>query len=194
MPGFILRHQQHFKTVLAQPCACQVLNQHNLWPLGDQLARGAYSLFYAVDRMLAQDLKVNQVGGNNIAGGQCMTDMKLRNARRYDAASFRMSHHRIAEIFRRGVCRFHLAHNAEAMLPLRRLTRKPAQYGSAPFKLAVIRNPLTDCPMMRRRHDAAGPFTGLGVIRELDGIEAPDVNAEAAHREFRSAVASMSKH
>jgi hypothetical protein len=32
------------------------------------------------------------------------------------------------------------------------------------------------------------------VVRELNGIEGPDVDAEAAHREFRSAVASMSKN
>ncbi len=194
MPGFIFRHQQHLKTVLAQPCACQVFNQYNLRPLGDQLARGAYSLFYAVNRMLAQDLQFNQVGGNNIAGGQCMTNMELRNARRYDAAFFRMSHHRIAEIFRRGVCRFHLAHNAEDMLPLLRRTQIAAQYGIAAFKLVYFRDTLNDFRQMRRRHHAAGPFSVLGMIRELDGIERPDVGPEAAHRKFRSAVASMSKN
>ena len=57
-----------------------------------------------------------------------------------------------------------------------------------------IGNALHHLGEVRRRHHAAGPFAILRVVRELNGIEGPDVDAEAAHREFRSAVASMSKN
>ena len=122
-----------------------------------------------------------------------MTDMKLRNARRYDAAFSGCPITGSQKYFAAGFAAFTGA-QCRGYVPLLRRSQIAAQYGIAAFKLVDIRNPLNDFRQMRRRHHAAGPFTVLGVIRKLDGIEGPDVNAEAAHREFRSAVASMSKH
>ena len=61
-------------------------------------------------------------------------------------------------------------------------------------QLVDVGNALDDLRQVRRRHHTAGPFAVLRMVRELYGIEGPDINAEAAHREFRSAVASMSKN
>lgn len=69
-----------------------------------------------------------------------------------------------------------------------------AQYRIAALQLIDIGNPLHDFGQMRRRHDAAGPFSVLRMVGELNGIEGPDVGAETAHRKFSGAVARMAKH
>ena len=47
---------------------------------------------------------------------------------------------------------------------------------------------------MRRRHDAAGPFAVLRMVRELYGIQEIDIGAQTAHRKFGGTVAGMAKH
>ena len=37
VPGFVFCHQQHFKTITADSRTRQMLHQHDLWPLRDQL-------------------------------------------------------------------------------------------------------------------------------------------------------------
>src|SRR5699024_12338533 len=44
---------------------------------------------------------------------------------------------------------------------------------------------------MAGRHHAASPFAVLGVIRKLNGVQRPDVRAQAAHRKLCRTVTRM---
>ena len=144
--------------------------------------------------MTAQDLQLNQIRRNNIAGRQRIAHVELRHARRDDAALLRVTHHRIAKIFRRRIGRLNLTHDTEDMLSLLSGAKIAAQYRIAGLQLVDIGNALNDLRQMRRRHDAAGPFAVLRMVRELYGIQGPDIGAQTTHRKFGGTVAGMAKH
>ena len=144
--------------------------------------------------MTAEDFQLNQVGGNDVARRQRMADVKLRHAGCDDAAFFRVSHHRVAEIFRRRIGRFDLTHDTENMLSLFGGAQIATQYRITALQLINISNPLNDLGQMRRRHHATGPFPVLRMVGELNGVKGPDVCAKAAHRKLCGTVAGVTKY
>ncbi len=123
MPGFIGGNQQHFKTVTAVASPRQVFNQHNLWPLRNEFTRCQNRFFDVIYRMLTEYLQLNQIRRNDIAGRQTVPHMKLCDTRCNDTAFFRMTHYRIAKIFRLRIRCFHLTNDTEDMFPLLRRTQ-----------------------------------------------------------------------
>ena len=97
-----------------------MLHQHHFRPLSNQLAGGQNRFVNVCHRVPAEDLQLNQVWRNNIARRQRIAHVKLRDARRHDAALFRMPHHRVTEIFRGRIGAFHLTHDAKNMFALLR--------------------------------------------------------------------------
>ena len=194
MPGFIRCHQQHLKAIHTHPRPRQMLHQHDLRPLRYQLTRRANGFVNVSNRMAAQDLQLDKIRRDDIAGRQRIAYVEFSHPRRDDAAFFRVAHHRITKIFRCRIRRFNLTHDAENMFTLLGGAKVTAQYRITALQLIDVGNPLHDFGQMRRRHDAAGPFAVLRMVGELYGIEGPDVGAETAHRKFSGAVARMAKH
>ncbi len=53
---------------------------------------------------------------------------------------------------------------------------------------------LDNLSQMAGRHNTAGPFTILRVVRKLNGIQRPNICAKTAHGKFGGAVARMSEN
>ena len=118
MPRLFSGDQQHFETVGADTCACQMLHQYNFRSLSDQFTRCCNGLVDIVHRMLAQNFEFNQIRGNNVTSRERMAYMKFRHSGCDNTPLFRVSHHRIAKVFCLRVCRFYLANNTQNMLAL----------------------------------------------------------------------------
>ncbi|MNR36296.1 hypothetical protein D3C85_1541960 [compost metagenome] len=80
------------------------------------------------------------------------------------------------------------------MLTLLRRPQITAQNGVTALQLVDIGDTLHYLRQMRGRQHAAGPFTVLRMVRELNGIEWPNVGPQAAHGELGSAIAGMTKN
>ena len=120
--------------------------------------------------------------------------MKLGHARRHDAAFFRMSHHRIAEIPGVRVRLLNLTHDRQNMVALLRRTDITAQHRITALQLIDIGDALRDLAQVAGRHDAAGPLAVLRMVGELHRVQRPDVDAHAAHRKLSRTVAGVTKH
>ncbi|SRN44461.1 Uncharacterised protein [Shigella flexneri] len=97
-----------------------MFNQHNLWPLLNEFARCQNRFFDVIYRMLTEYFQLNQIRRNDIAGRQTVPYMKLCDTRCNDTAFFRMTHYRIAKIFRLRIRCFHLTDDTEDMFTLLR--------------------------------------------------------------------------
>ena len=105
-----------------------------------------------------------------------------------------MAHHRVTKILRLRIGRFYLTHDAQDMLALFSRSEIAAQYRIAGLQLVDVGDALDDLRQVRRRHHTAGPFAVLRMVRELYGIEGPDIGTQAAHRELGGTVAGVAKH
>ena len=131
------------------------------------------------------------VGNDDIRFWHGALAEELGDARAYEEAAVDTTHHWIAAIDRAPIGGPHLGDRVQDRLAEGRVAQIAAQHRVAPGEHAAFGDAPNDLGELGRIRDAAAPIAIGRMIRELDGIDWPDLVTEPLQRKHRGRVAHM---
>ena len=166
-------------------------HQHDARPLGVQGVDRPAECRPCRGRLPGEELEFELVGRDDIGRRHRPVAHELGNARPYEDPAPDIADHRIAGVKRGRVGPLHPPGGIENGLPCRLGAHVTGEHGIACREHPALGDPLDEFGDDRGLEHLPAPGAVAGVVRELHGMDRPDLDAETLHREGRRGIADM---